>query len=133
MRSREEKMARRILVVDDDILVLEALQELLTEAGYEVRVAARGQEALEIFDQEHFDLVILDVIMPKMTGLDVCREIRKRGDDKSKVKVIMLTAKTEPRGSQVEQEYTCDLYLTKPIDPSRLRELIGDTLGEPAP
>ncbi len=124
-------MARRILVVDDDILVLEALQELLTASGYEVRVAARGQEALEILDQEHFDLLILDVVMPKMTGLDVCREVRRRGDEKSKVKIIMLTAKTEPRGSKIEQEYSCDLYLTKPIDPGRLRELIRDTLGQP--
>lgn len=120
-------MARRILVVDDDILVLEALGELLTAAGYEVRVATRGQEALEIFDQEHFDLLILDVVMPKMTGLDVCGEVRKRGDEKSKVKIIMLTAKTEQRDANIEQ-YECNLYLTKPIDPGRLKELIQETL-----
>jgi len=124
-------MSHRILVVDDDILVLEALQELLTSSGYEVRVAARGQEALEILDQEHFDLLILDVVMPKMTGIDVCRAIRKRADDMSKVKIILLTAKTEPKDLNIEQEYGCDLYLTKPIDPGRLRELIRDTVEGP--
>jgi len=124
-------MSHRILVVDDDILVLEALQELLTSSGYEVRVATRGQEALEILDQEHFDLLILDVVMPKMTGIDVCRAVRKRGDDMSKVKIILLTAKTEPKDLNIEQEYGCDLYLTKPIDPGRLRELIRDTVEGP--
>jgi CheY-like chemotaxis protein len=124
-------MSHRILVVDDDILVLEALQELLTSSGYEVRVATRGQEALEILDQEHFDLLILDVVMPKMTGVDVCRAVRKRGDDMSKVKIILLTAKTEPKDLNIEQEYGCDLYLTKPIDPGRLRELIRDTVEGP--
>ena len=127
-RNRERTMSHRILVVDDDILVLEALQELLTSSGYEVKVATRGQEALEILDQEEFDLLILDVVMPKMTGFDVCKEVRKRGDEMSKVKIILLTAKTEPKDVKVEEEYGCDLYLTKPIDPGELKELIRDTL-----
>jgi len=123
-------MPHKILVVDDDILVLEALEELLTSSGYEVRVTARGQEALEILDKEHFDLLILDVVMPKMTGLDLCKEVRKWGDKMSKVKIIMLTAKTEERVLKTEEKYACDLYLTKPIDPGRLKELIRDTLED---
>jgi len=121
-------MSHKILVVDDDILVLEALEELLTSSGYEVRVADRGQEALELLDKEHFDLLLLDVVMPKMTGFDVCREVRKRDDEMSRVKIIMLTAKTEERDSKIEEKYGCDLYLTKPIDPGRLKELIRETL-----
>jgi len=121
-------MSHKILVVDDDILVLEALEELLTSSGYEVRVADRGQEALELLDKEHFDLLLLDVVMPKMTGFDVCREVRKRDDEMSKVKIIMLTAKTEERDSKIQEKYGCDLYLTKPIDPGRLKELIRETL-----
>jgi DNA-binding response OmpR family regulator len=123
-------MPHKILVVDDDILMLEALEELLTSSGYEVRVASRGQEALEILDKEHFDLLILDVVMPKMTGLDLCKEVRKRDDEKSKVKIIMLTAKTEERVLKTEEKHACDLYLTKPIDPGRLKELIRDTLED---
>jgi len=123
-------MSDKILVVDDDILVLEALEKLLESSGYQVRVATRGQEALEILDKERFDLLILDVVMPKMTGFDVCREVRKRNDEMSKVKVIMLTAKTGTRDSKIEEECDCNLYLTKPIDPGRLRGLIRETLGK---
>jgi DNA-binding response OmpR family regulator len=123
-------MSHKILVVDDDILVLEALEELLTASGYVVRVAARGQEALEMLDRERFDLLILDVVMPKMTGLDLCREVRKRDDEMSKVKIIMLTAKTEDKDVEIQEKYGCDLYLTKPIDPGRLKELIRETLED---
>ena len=123
-------MSHKILVVDDDILVLEALEELLTASGYVVRVAARGQEALEMLDRECFDLLILDVVMPKMTGLDLCREVRKRDDEMSKVKIIMLTAKTEEKDVEIQEKYGCDLYLTKPIDPGRLKELIRETLED---
>ncbi len=123
-------MSHKILVVDDDILVLEALEELLTASGYVVRVAARGQEALEMLDRERFDLLILDVVMPKMTGLDLCREVRKRDDEMSKVKIIMLTAKTEEKNVEIQEKYGCDLYLTKPIDPGRLKELIRETLED---
>ena len=123
-------MSHKILVVDDDILVLEALEELLTASGYVVRVAARGQEALEMLDRERFDLLLLDVVMPKMTGLDLCREVRKRDDEMSKVKIIMLTAKTEEKDVEIQEKYGCDLYLTKPIDPGRLKELIRETLED---
>ena len=123
-------MSHKILVVDDDILVLEALEELLKSSGYEVRVATRGQEALEIVEKEHFDLLILDVVMPKMTGFDVCREVRKRDDEMSTVKIIMLTARTEARSAEIRKECGCDLYLTKPIDPERLKGLIRNTLED---
>lgn len=123
-------MPRKILVVDDDILVLEALRELLVADGYEVATATRGQEALEVMEREHFDLVVLDVVMPKMTGFDVCRQIRARDDEKSRVKIIMLTAKTDPRDLEIGEEAGCDLYLTKPIDPRKLKELIRGTLGD---
>lgn len=130
--SREERMPHKILVVDDDILVLDALQELLVADGYEVTTATRGQEALEILEREYFDLVVLDVVMPKMTGFDVCREIRTRDDERSRVKIIMLTAKTDPRDLEIGEEAGCDLYLTKPIDPRKLKELIRSTLeGSP--
>jgi len=124
-------MSHKILVVDDDILVIEALEELLKSSGYEVRVAMRGQEALEILEKERFDLLILDVVMPKMTGFDVCCAVRKRDDEMSTVKIIMLTAKTDARNAEAREECGCDLlYLTKPIDPDRLKELIRNTLED---
>jgi len=123
-------MSHKILVVDDDILVLEALEGLLKSSGYAVKVVTRGQEALEILEEEHFDLLILDVVMPKMTGFDVCCEVRKRNDKMSKVKIIMLTAKADVRDVEIREECGCDLYLTKPIDPDKLVELIRNTLED---
>ena len=123
-------MSHKILVVDDDILVVGALQELLTSSGYEVTVAYRGHEALEILNKEKFDLLILDVGMPKMTGFDICCEVRKREDEMNKVKIIMLTAKAEAHDREAGKKYGCDLYLSKPIDPVRLKELIKGILEE---
>ena len=123
-------MSQKILVVDDDILVLEALRELLASSGYDVTVASRGEEALNILDKERFDLLILDVVMPKITGFDLCSEVRNRNDEMSKVKIIMLTAKTQSRNLALEKKCGCDLYLTKPIDPGKLKELIRKTLED---
>jgi len=123
-------MPHKILVVDDDILVLDALRELLVVDGYEVKTATRGQEALEIMDREHFDLVVLDVVMPRMTGFEVCREIRARKDERSRVKIIMLSAKADPKNLEIGEQAVYDLYLTKPIDPRKLTELIRRTLGD---
>lgn len=127
--SKEERMPQKILVVDDDILVLRALQDLLVAEGYEVATSTRGQEALEILEQEYFDLIILDVVMPKMTGFDVCRAIRAREDEKQNIKIIMLTAKTDSRDLDLGEESGCDLYITKPIDPGKLKQIIHGTLG----
>ena len=124
-------MPHKILVVDDDILVLDALRELLVADGYEVTTATRGREALEAMERQRFDLVVLDVVMPKMTGFEVCRQIRAWDDERSRVKIVMLTAKTDPRDLEIGEEAGCDLYLTKPIDPGKLKELIRGALGDP--
>ncbi len=63
-----------------------------------------------------------------MTGFEVCREVRSRNDQMGKVKIIMLTAKIEARDFEAEEKYGCNLFLTKPIDPGRLKELVRDTL-----
>lgn len=123
-------MSHKILVVDDDILVVEALKELLSSSGYNVKTAYRGHEALEIIDKESFDLLILDVVMPKMTGFEVCCEVRKRDDEMSKAKIIMLTAKAEAHDREAGEKYGCDLYLPKPIDPVKLKNLIKEMLME---
>jgi two-component system response regulator ResD len=128
LRSWRESMPHKILVVDDDILVLDALRALLTSSGYEVKTATRGQEALAILEQEHLDLLVLDVVMPQMTGFDVCKEIRERNDEKGRIKIIMLTAKSDPGDLEMGHKYGCDLYLTKPIDPEKLKELIHSVL-----
>ena len=121
-------MSHKILVVDDDILVVEALRGLLSASGYEVKVATRGREALDILNRESFDLLILDVVMPKMTGFDVCCNVRNRDDEMGNVKIMMLTAKTERGDPEMDKKCGCDLYLPKPIDPGRLKALIKELL-----
>ena len=84
-----------ILICDDDPVVHESLGLYLTSEGYEHQSAYDGQQALEMFENQHPDLIVLDLMMPKMSGTDVCRTIRQ----KSSVPIIMLTAKGEERST----------------------------------
>ncbi len=108
----------RILVVEDEDSFVEALKVGLSREGFVVDVARDGREALERFDAVEPDLVLLDVMLPKISGIDVCREIRSR----SKVPIMMVTAKGEEIDTVVGLEVGADDYVTKPY---RLRELVA--------
>ena len=82
-------MKKQLLVVENDTLMAEAVADYFTGKGWEVQAAGNGADALEIFGQEQFHLVLLDVMMPGMNGFTVCREIRRESD----VPVIFLTAR----------------------------------------
>ena len=107
-----------ILVVEDEEAFVEALTVGLKREGFRVQVARDGAEALVMFDAFEPDLVLLDVMLPKISGIDVCREIRK----KSKVPIIMVTAKAAEIDTVVGLEVGADDYVTKPY---RLRELVA--------
>ncbi len=107
-----------VLVVEDEESFVEALTAGLKREGFRVRVARDGAEALDLFDVVQPDLVLLDVMLPKVSGLDVCREIRA----KSKVPIIMVTAKGSEIDTVVGLEVGADDYVTKPY---RLRELVA--------
>jgi len=107
-----------VLVVEDEDSFIEALTVGLSREGFRVRVARDGSEALDMFDAVQPDLVLLDVMLPKVSGIDVCREIRKR----SKVPIIMVTAKSAEIDTVVGLEVGADDYVTKPY---RLRELVA--------
>jgi len=109
-------MARTLLVVDDEAVLLETLEYNLVRDGYRVVTAADGREALAQFAKEHPDLVVLDVMLPDVSGLDVCRAIRRV----SQVPILMLTAKGSEIDRVVGLELGADDYLTKPFS---LREL----------
>ena len=81
-------MARRVLIVDDDELVLIALRELLRSEKYEVQTFSRGSAALEKLDQEDFDLLILDIVMPEMDGFELCTLIRKNDRYRDKADLV---------------------------------------------
>jgi len=110
--------ATSVLVVEDEDSFVEALTLGLTREGFRVSVARDGAEALDMFDDVRPDLVLLDVMLPKVSGLDVCREIRQR----SRVPIIMVTAKGAEIDTVVGLEMGADDYVTKPY---RLRELVA--------
>ena len=107
-----------VLVVEDEASYVEALTIGLTREGFNVEVAFDGAEALLKFEDVHPDLVLLDVMLPKMSGIDVCRLMRKR----SQVPIIMVTAKGAEIDTVVGLEVGADDYVTKPY---RLRELVA--------
>jgi two-component system response regulator RegX3 len=107
-----------VLLVEDEPSFVEALQIGLTREGFDVVIARDGEEALTVFANSSPDLILLDVMLPKMSGIDVCREIRKT----SQVPIIMVTAKSEEIDTVVGLEVGADDYVTKPY---RIRELVA--------
>ena len=105
-------MAKRILIVDDEPLIVKGLKYSLEQDGYETDSAADGEEAVEKFFSGEYDLVLLDVMLPKLNGIDVCQRIR----EKSNAPIIMLTAKGEDMDKILGLEYGADDYMTKPFN-----------------
>ena len=101
-------MGKRILLVDDEPLILKGLKYTLEQDGYETDTAVDGQEALDKFFSGVYDLVLLDVMLPKVDGLSVCQRIRET----SSVPIIMLTAKGEDMDKILGLEYGADDYMT---------------------
>ena len=110
--------AAKILIVEDEESFVEALRIGLQREGFVVEVARDGREALDRFNEVQPDLVLLDVMLPKISGIDVCREIRSQ----SQVPIIMVTAKGEEIDTVVGLEVGADDYVPKPY---RLRELVA--------
>ena len=107
-----------ILVVEDEESFVDALSVALKREGFRVDIARDGIEALDRFDASEPDLVLLDIMLPRMSGLDVCREIRRRSD----VPIVIVSAKTSEIDAVVGLEVGADDYVTKPY---RLRELVA--------
>ena len=105
-------MAKRILLVDDEPLIIKGLKYTLEQEGYETLAAYDGEEALEVFFANTVDLVLLDVMLPKLDGIQVCPRIR----ESSNVPIIMLTAKGEDMDKILGLEYGADDYMTKPFN-----------------
>jgi two-component system response regulator RegX3 len=108
----------RILIVEDEVSFSEALSFLLEKEGYETRVAETGKQGITAFNEEQFDLVLLDLMIPEMSGIDVCRTIRTS----SNIPIIMLTAKDSEVDKVVGLELGADDYVTKPYS---ARELVA--------
>ncbi len=105
-------MGNKILVVDDEKLIVKGIRFSLEQDGYEVDCAYDGEEALELARQTQYDVVLLDLMLPVYSGLEVCQEIRSFSD----MPIIMLTAKGEDMDKILGLEYGADDYITKPFN-----------------
>jgi len=126
-------MKRIILVVDDDRKLVELVKLYLEKDGYRVLVAYDGQEALKLARSKRPDLIILDLMLPQVDGLDVCHILRQE----SKVPIIMLTAKTTEQDKIIGLDLGADDYVTKPFSPrellARVRAVLRRVEGEEGP
>jgi len=117
-------MGKRVLVAEDDREIIKVVRAYLERAGFNVLTAYDGKEALFMARQDRPDLVILDLMLPEMDGLDVCRHLR-RGSD---IPIIMLTARVEEADKLVGLELGADDYITKPFSPRELVARVRATL-----
>lgn len=124
-------MIKKILVIDDEPEIVKLVRAYLERAGFAVVSASEGQEALAVFRHERPNLVILDLNLPGMDGLDVCRALRRNSD----VPIIMLTARIEETDRLIGLELGADDYVVKPFSPreivARTRAVLRRTEGEP--
>ncbi len=132
--NREEaatKMSQEILIVDDEDNIVLSLEFLMKQAGFEVRTAQDGEQAIEALEARIPDLVLLDVMMPRKDGYEVCQEIRQRSEW-AHLPVVMLTAK----GRDVEREkglaMGADDYITKPFSTQEVVETVQHILANGA-
>ncbi len=105
-------MSRKVLVVDDEKLIVKGIRFSLEQDGMEVDCAYDGEEALQKAKDNEYDIILLDVMLPKLTGFEVCQQIREF----SNVPVVMLTAKGEDMDKILGLEYGADDYITKPFN-----------------
>ena len=105
-------MPKRVLVVDDEKLIVKGIRFSLEQEGMEVACAYDGEEALEMAKQTEYDIILLDLMLPKLSGLEVCQQIRGF----SNVPIVMLTAKGEDMDKILGLEYGADDYITKPFN-----------------
>jgi twitching motility two-component system response regulator PilH len=112
-------MSRRILVVDDSPSELLLMQSALEGRGYEIITASDGDQALRQAVEQHPDLIVLDVILPKKNGFQVCRQL-KQGQDTKGIKIIMVTSKTQESDRFWGFKQGADEYITKPFEPQQL-------------
>jgi two-component system, OmpR family, alkaline phosphatase synthesis response regulator PhoP len=126
-------MEAHILIVDDEPQLVRVLTSYLEQSGFRVLTAYRGDEALQIFHAQHPDLVVLDLSLPGMDGLDVAREIRRQGQ----TPILMLTARVEESDRLVGLELGADDYVTKPFSPrevvARVRAILRRAQAASAP
>jgi DNA-binding response OmpR family regulator len=122
-------MGKKVLIADDEPNIVASLEFLMRQKGYEVRVAGTGAEALAAVAEFGPDLVLLDVMMPQMSGYDVCQKIRAT-EEGQRVRIIMLSAKGRETEVSKGLAVGADAYVTKPFSTKELVDRVQEMLGE---
>jgi DNA-binding response OmpR family regulator len=125
-------MAKRVLIADDEPNIVTSLEYLMRKSGYQVEIARNGEEVLALVESFHPDLVLLDVMMPRRSGYEVCQKMRERSDWRH-IKIVMLSAKGREAEVSKGLSLGADAYVTKPFSNRELIAKIGGLLGESAP
>ncbi|MEA2477672.1 MAG: hypothetical protein QOF16_308 [Actinomycetota bacterium] len=115
---------KRILVCDDDPVILRLLQVNLELEGYEVLTAHDGEEAVQVATAEVPDLILLDIMMPRMDGYQAVQEIKSK-DETKHIPVVFVSAKAQQSDVDLGKSYGVAAYLTKPFDPTEMIELVA--------
>jgi len=120
---------KRILVIEDEVHIADGIQLNLSIQGYQVKVAVDGIDGLEKWRSWKPDLIVLDIMLPKMNGYEVCNLIKF--DEKYKdIKILMLTAKAGEESKNISLETGADEYMTKDLDPDKILQLVSKMLQE---
>lgn len=128
-----EEMGRKVLVVDDEKLIVKGIRFSLEQDGMEVTCAYDGEEALNYAKKQQFDIILLDIMLPKLSGTEVCQQIREF----SNVPIVMLTAKSDDMDKIMGLEYGADDYITKPFNilevKARIKAIMRRTTARETP
>jgi DNA-binding response OmpR family regulator len=125
-------MAKKVLIADDEPNIVTSIEFLMKQAGYQVAIARNGEEALALVESFLPDLVLLDVMMPRRSGYDVCQKMRER-DGWSHIKIVMLSAKGREAEVSKGLAIGADAYVTKPFSNRELVATVCGLLGDDRP
>lgn len=125
----EEKSAKKILVIDDEPIIVKMLESRLKANGYEVITATDGQEGLNAARSQNPDLIILDLMLPKIDGYRFCR-LMKLDDNHKHIPIVMFTARVQKEDEKMGLDAEADAYITKPFDPKTLLDKLRELLNK---
>ncbi|MBO9599398.1 MAG: response regulator [Cohnella sp.] len=119
-----------LLIAEDEAILRFLLTETLTDEGYAVAEATDGREAKTRLEQEEFDLIVLDFMMPEMTGVEVCEWLRKSDNPNRDKPVILLTAKAQDKDRELAKHAGVTAYVVKPFSPLNLLDTVGQLISK---
>ena len=121
-------MKKRVLVCDDEPYIVESVSYVVRKAGFEVETAEDGEEALAVAQKSRPDLIFLDIMMPKISGYEVCRRLKEDPATRGAY-IVMLTARGQDEDERKALDMGADEFMTKPFSPRKMRAKLHEVLG----